>query len=304
MTGRNLGRLYFGAQALAGAGWWLAVFTIPAVRDLTLGDLPPVPVAIVDVPLFVAASALAAAGIRWAVWVVVSWTLFVTTALAVYSTLTGDAGWGAVLMVAASIGGIGAGMLVLLGRVPTERVLIGPLAFRTADSLPRSGHVARTAVQLIVFWSLFLAVFPAIIATLETRWGVHLPFPPVIPLVGVGVLAVASTLGVWSAVVMARRGDGTPLPSDATTRLVVDGPYRFVRNPMAIAGIAQGAAVGLMVQSWLVVAYAVAGSLAWNWFVRPLEERDLAAKFGQAYRDYAARVRCWVPRIRARRVET
>jgi protein-S-isoprenylcysteine O-methyltransferase Ste14 len=71
---------------------------------------------------------------------------------------------------------------------------------------------------------------------------------------------------------------------------------------MAIAGIAQGAAVGLVLESWLVVTYAIAGSLVWNWLVRPLEERDLAAKFGKAYLDYAERVRCWVPRIPARRV--
>jgi protein-S-isoprenylcysteine O-methyltransferase Ste14 len=46
-------------------------------------------------------------------------------------------------------------------------------------------------------------------------------------------------------------------------RLVVAGPYRWVRNPMALASIAQGVAVGLILSSWLVVVYAVAGALLW-----------------------------------------
>jgi protein-S-isoprenylcysteine O-methyltransferase Ste14 len=96
---------------------------------------------------------------------------------------------------------------------------------------------------------------------------------------------------------MSTRGSGTPLPSAATTRLVTSGPYRFVRNPMAVAGIVQGVGVGLTLQSWLVVLYAIAGSVVWNWFVRPVEEADLTAKFGNEYLAYRAQVRCWIPRV-------
>ena len=66
---------------------------------------------------------------------------------------------------------------------------------------------------------------------------------------------------------------------------------------MAIAGITQGVAVGLILSSWLVVAYAIAGSLLWNFVVRPLEEHDLEARFGDQYRRYRSAVRCWWPRL-------
>lgn len=104
-----------------------------------------------------------------------------------------------------------------------------------------------------------------------------------------------SALGLWSAVVMSTLGDGTPLPSAMPSRLVIAGPYRWIRNPMAVAGIAQGAAVGLILQSWLVVAYAVLGSLVWNYAVRPLEEADLEDRFGEEFQHYRATVRCWIP---------
>jgi protein-S-isoprenylcysteine O-methyltransferase Ste14 len=230
--------------------------------------------------------------------VVVPWTVLVTAGLALYATVSTEAGWGVVLMTAATAGSVGAGMLVLFGRIPVERVLIGPLRFRDAPSGPVGRHVATTAAQLVVFWGVFLGVVPLIIVILERRWRLDLPVPPAVVVVGVVLFALASALGLWSAFAMATRGSGTPLPSAATIRLVTSGPYRFVRNPMAIAGIVQGAAVGLMAQSWLVVAYAITGSVVWNWFVRPVEESDLAAKFGADYRVYHSRVRCWVPRIR------
>lgn len=297
MSAPTWGRGYFGVQAVAGGVWWFAVFTVPGVREATLGSLPPALVAFADIPLFVVASALVALGVRIAVWVVVPWTLAVAAALAIYATLSAEAGWGVVVMAAASVGSLGAASLVRFGRIPMERLLIGPLGFRDARSGSAAAHARQTAGQLLVFWVLFLGVIPVAIAAAERRWLLEAPLPAFLPVAGVILFAPASALGLWSAFAMSTRGGGTPLPSAATTRLVATGPYRSVRNPMAIAGISQGVAVGLVLQSWLVVVYAIAGSVAWNWLVRPVEEADLEAKFGDEYRDYRARVRCWVPRI-------
>lgn len=293
---RAWGRVYFAVQAVAGAAWWAGVFTVPWIRGLTLGALPPLPIAAIDIPLFVLASAFAAAGVRGAVWIVVPWTTIVAGGLVGYATVSAEAGWGALVMVAAAVGSIGAGLLVLLGRIPTETMLVGPFGFREARPAPTRRHVVATALQLGVFWGLFLVVFPLAISALERRWGLQVGMPPLVVVAGWVLFCLASALGLWSAFAMSTRGGGTPLPSAATTRLVITGPYRFVRNPMAVAGIVQGVGVGLIVQSWLVVVYAVAGSLVWNWFVRPMEEADLLSKFGEEYRAYRARVRCWIPR--------
>lgn len=291
------GRVFFALQALAGAGWWIGVLLSDSIRSLTLGELDPMLVAWFDIPLFVIGSALVACGARAAVWIVVPWTVLVAAAMALYATISGEAGWGALLMIAAAAGGAGAGLLILLDRLPTEWILFGPFAIRPAPSASTSTHVARTTGQLIVFWGLFLAVFPAIISFAERRWGLHLSFPGALQWAGLVLLLAASALGIWSAVAMSTRGEGTPLPSATARRLVIAGPYRFVRNPMALAGIAQGAAVGLMVESWFVVLYALCGSLVWNWVVRPLEEADLTERFGAAYSAYASDVRCWLPRL-------
>ena len=292
------GRAYFAFQAFAGASWWLAVLASAAVRKATLGNLDAAAVAVLDIPLFVVASVLAAFGIRIAAVVSASWTGVVAVALAIYAAITGEAGWGVVTMGAAFAGSVIGLSAVLLGRIPTTWIIRGPFAFRPATRRPTTaGHVAATFGQIVFFWGFFLAVVPLAIAFLERRWAVALPFPPVAGPAGAVVFLLASSLGIWSAVVMSTRGHGTPLPSAMPNRLVIAGPYRWIRNPMAVAGIVQGAAVGIIMQSWLVIAYAVAGSLVWNYAIRPLEESDLRERFGDEFQQYCDSVRCWIPQL-------
>lgn len=292
------GRTYFAFQAFAGASWWIAVLVSPAIRLATLGNLDAAAVAVFDIPLFVVASALAAFGIRAAAVVRVCWTGLVAFVLAAYATITAEAGWGVVTMGAAFAGSVLALCAVLLGRIPTAWIIRGPFALRPAARRPAAvSHVAATFGQIVIFWGFFLAIVPFALAFLEQRWAVALPFPPVAYPVGAMVLLLASALGIWSAIVMSTLGHGTPLPSAMPNRLVIVGPYRWIRNPMAVAGIVQGAAVGVMMQSWLVIAYAVAGSLVWNYAVRPLEEADLLERYGDEFQQYCDTVRCWIPHM-------
>ena len=155
----------------------------------------------------------------------------------------------------------------------------------------------RTAIQAAAFWTVFLVVVPLGIRAVEVSLGFAtwaLPHPTLV-VTGALVLAAASALNIASAHAFVVHGEGTPLPLDPTRRLVVRGPYRRVRNPMAISGIAQGVGVGILLGSVLVVAYALAGALVWQLLVRPWEEADLRRRFGAAYEHYAATVRCWIP---------
>ncbi|GAT73286.1 methyltransferase family protein [Microbacterium hydrocarbonoxydans] len=291
-------RAYFAAQSLAGAAWWIGVFASDAVRVATLGELPVLPIAAADVPLFLVSSALVASGVRWAAGVAAGWATLVAAGMIVYATLTGSAGWGALLMTAAAGASLVAGIVVVCGRAPVEWIVTGPFAFRSAAAEGRTRLAARIVRQMVLFWVLFLGVLPAAIAALESRWLLSIPFPVAVRIVGGALFVVTGALGIWSAVSMLVVGEGTPLPSHMARRLVITGPYRFVRNPMAVAGIAQGVAVGLALGSWLVIAYALCGSLIWNTLVRPQEEADLAARFGAEFEEYRTSVPCWVPRLR------
>lgn len=297
----NAGRLYFVLQSLAGAVWWIAVFLVPPVRSATLGQLDPVVVATFDIPLFVVASAIAAFGVRSAALLVAGWTVLVTIGLATYATFTEGAGWGVVAMIAASAGSIAASSLISSGRIPTSWILRGPFAFRPADArAATSTNLATTLVQIAIFWTVFLVLLPSVLVVLERRWRVGVDLPGASVGIGVVVLVLGSALGLASAFVMSTRGRGTPLPAAMPNELVVAGPYRWVRNPMAVASIAQGVAVGAILSSWIVIAYAVAGAVVWNVAVRPHEEADLHRRFGEEFSRYRDAVRCWIPRIPSR----
>ena len=170
--------------------------------------------------------------------------------------------------------------------------------FRQAREAGPGLNLGKTLLQIVMFWLVFLVVIPGALVRLERALGIA---PLVVPISNVVVwliLVAASALGLTSGVLMAVRGAGTPLPFDAPRRLVVVGPYRHVRNPMAIAGLTQGACAALLFESWFALVLVPAGFLVWNYFVRPLEERHLETFFGDDYRSYRREIRCWIPRLR------
>jgi protein-S-isoprenylcysteine O-methyltransferase Ste14 len=114
-----------------------------------------------------------------------------------------------------------------------------------------------------------------------------------IPLISLGVLLMISTVTLLAAV-----GRGTLAPWDPTSRLVVQGPYRYVRNPM-ISGVlfillgeaACFASLPLLI--WFAAVFGV------NAVYLPLvEERGLRRRFGADYEAYRANVPRWIPRLR------
>lgn len=159
-----------------------------------------------------------------------------------------------------------------------------------------SRNLAKTFAQTLVMWVAALYVVPSVISAAENRAGVDvLRFPPQWGL-GLTLFILFSAGGLWSGYIIASRGRGTPLPLDAPRDFVVDGPYRYVRNPMAVTGLGQGVSVSLALGSLGVLLYVIAGGLVWNYFMRPLEEADLEERFGDAFRTYRRKVPCWYPR--------
>lgn len=171
--------------------------------------------------------------------------------------------------------------------------------FREAAETSTSWILLKTMTQIVVVWSVILVVFPYLITIVEDKLGiVRVQFPFQRPLAAILFVAISS-LGVWGSIVMSRIGKGTPLPLDHAKHLVVLGPYAYVRNPMAVSGIGQGLAVALFLGSPLVTIYALIGSLVWQLIFRPLEENELAQRFGEPYQEYKRAVKCWIPRFPA-----
>jgi protein-S-isoprenylcysteine O-methyltransferase Ste14 len=117
----------------------------------------------------------------------------------------------------------------------------------------------------------------------------------------VGVIAgsIGAAVALWCVVTFVRIGKGTPAPFDPPRRLVIRGPYQFVRNPMYIgAALALGGAA-IFFESMPLVAYILIFVLMAHLFVIVYEEPHLRRTFGQDYETYCQRVSRWWPRMRA-----
>jgi protein-S-isoprenylcysteine O-methyltransferase Ste14 len=118
-------------------------------------------------------------------------------------------------------------------------------------------------------------------------------------LAGSGLAAAGLSLVCWTVSLFATRGRGTLAPWHATQRLVVQGPYRHVRNPMisGVAAILLGEAA-LLASVRLVAWFAI--FVAVNAVYIPLvEEPGLVRRFGEDYRVYGEHVPRWLPRATA-----
>ncbi len=93
------------------------------------------------------------------------------------------------------------------------------------------------------------------------------------------------------------RGRGTPLPLDPPRRLVTEGPYGVVRNPMywSVFSVVLGEAALFHSLGLLELS---AGFLTGTYlFVLLYEEPALRRKFGAEYEEYCRRVPRWFPRL-------
>jgi len=176
-------------------------------------------------------------------------------------------------------------------------ILWGPFQFCKADPACSVPLKQRSFRQICAMWGTFLVIIPLAIAAVETFLGwntqwIHFPFQTFLAVV---LFAIGGATGLSANAAMNRFGDGTPLPSDCPHKLVLVGPYRYLRNPMAFGGILQGVAVAVLIGSPLILVYALAGGIMWEILVRPLEEVYLESEFGDDYLAYAKSVRCWIP---------
>jgi protein-S-isoprenylcysteine O-methyltransferase Ste14 len=94
-------------------------------------------------------------------------------------------------------------------------------------------------------------------------------------------------------------GQGTPAPWDPPKKLVVRGPYRYVRNPMITGALLLLLAEAMLLQSWPIAIWLVLFFIGNSVYFPLVEEKGLEKRFGDAYRKYKANVPRWIPRLRA-----
>ncbi|MEO8648687.1 MAG: isoprenylcysteine carboxylmethyltransferase family protein [Acidobacteriota bacterium] len=294
---RHSAAAYFTFQGVAVIAWWAALYWFPSARQYFLlertSETSLLAFWLADIS-FLGIGSLATAWLcyqnrayrRIAAWFVAGAVGYAAVYCFTYAFFA-DIGWlGVILMLPAMI----------WSGVFAVGLSFETAMFRKAKNSTTSWIVTKTLSQIVVVWTIILVGLPYLITAVESKLGIsHLHFPfqkPISAILFVGL----SSIGVYAAYIMSKVGRGTPLPLDHAHKLVVSGPYRFVRNPMAVSGVGQGLMVALFLGSPLVAVYALMGSAIWQFIFRPLEEDDLAVRFGGEYEEYRRNVKCWITR--------
>jgi len=110
---------------------------------------------------------------------------------------------------------------------------------------------------------------------------------------GGGIVLVALALHFWSTVTLAR---GERQESAISTP-VTNGPFRYVRHPIYLAGVTLLLGVGLLYSPWRAIDGGVPLLLLIYFHVAVVrfEEPELRRRFGSKYEEYCKRVPRWLP---------
>jgi len=161
-----------------------------------------------------------------------------------------------------------------------------------------SSKPLRLAASLILPL-LILLILPwwirTALAAYDTRWGDQLIVLPA-RVLGVALALAGAGLFAWCVWLITNQGRGTIMPWDPSTRLVVRGPYRHMRNPMISAVLFMVAGQALIWGSWLTGALALFFFTVNHVYFILSEEPGLEKRFGESYREYKAHVPRWLPR--------
>jgi len=108
----------------------------------------------------------------------------------------------------------------------------------------------------------------------------------------IGAALFFSTVYLFATV-----GRGTLAPWDPPARLVVRGPYRFVRNPMISGVLFVIVAEALFFRSASIAIWAAAFFVINAIYIPLAEEPGLERRFGDEYRTYKRAVPRLLPRL-------
>lgn len=108
--------------------------------------------------------------------------------------------------------------------------------------------------------------------------------------VGLSFGLAGFALTVWAGITLSR-AKTTILPNQGASHLVTGGPFAWRRNPIYLGDMMMLFGVAELTHNIWFAAAAIGFVGLVTWLAIIPEERHLEAKFGDAWRDYAARTR-------------
>jgi protein-S-isoprenylcysteine O-methyltransferase Ste14 len=103
---------------------------------------------------------------------------------------------------------------------------------------------------------------------------------------GILLILFGGILAIWTIYAQLKLASGTPFPMLPTKKLIIIGPFKYCRNPMTLGTIMAYAGIAIMIGSYASLLFVVLLALLLIAYLKFVEEKELALRFGQDYADY------------------
>lgn len=154
------------------------------------------------------------------------------------------------------------------------------------------------AVATVLGATLFIAGWPALVWAFGLG-GSETVFPDLAAVLLGALFFVAGLPWVgWAVFWQLSKGKGTPVPMVPPKEFLVSGPYRYCRNPMMLGFflyLAGWASLFNRTGSWIAAALLLTLLVL---EIKLIEEKELAERFGNVYREYKKKTSFFIPKFR------
>lgn len=150
-------------------------------------------------------------------------------------------------------------------------------------------------MPVLFFGFIFLVVAPAVFLPERSIVSLGLTHPWEL-CIGLPLCILGSALYLWTIILFAK-AKGTQVPLVPTQQLVTTGPYSITRNPMVTGVIGVVTGVGIMLNSLTVILVGLVVPVIYLIYIKLVEEKELEARFGEAYSAYKKRTAFIIPKL-------
>lgn len=121
-----------------------------------------------------------------------------------------------------------------------------------------------------------------------------LPLDQVVTAIAGTIIGLTGFAVVISARILFSRTGQNPVPWKPTPELILQGPYRYTRNPMYVGVTVLLIGIGIAFNNLWISALALPALIIIHFIAVLPEEKYLSEKFGESYSSYCTRVRRYV----------
>lgn len=150
---------------------------------------------------------------------------------------------------------------------------------------------------------LFLVFFPALMYAVAVNFVVPVD-SLIVSTVGAIFVLIGAVFMVWSNIDMVKIGRGFPTDGfnialgERTKKLIVQGPYKYTRNPMLFGTFVFYVGLALLFNSYSALIVPIVFISYMVWHVKKFEEPRLYNDFKDEYVEYKKRTPLLFPKFR------